>query len=258
MNGTNDGGWIKLHRRFLRSAIWQNPKIARFWTWCLLKATHDGYTTTIGFKRITLEPGQFLYNHPTAVKETLLSQREVRSCLDFLKGGDDAEIGQEKGSLPGNRYSIITINKWGIYQGDNSDAGRQSGTNRASKRQPNVSLINKEGKNGKKKDAKIAPVDVTWTGDKLMVPAVLMEKYTAKYPRLDIASIIIDTERWLLKNPAKAAGYKSLDAFLNNWLRREQESRRKRDGDDSDYELTGDSLAAAQECANLFGRAVNE
>ncbi len=96
MSGT-ETGWIKLHRRFLRSPIWQNPNVARFWTWCLLKATHDGYTMSVAYKKITLTPGQFLYNHPSASIETGLSQKVVRSCLDFLKSGDDPEIGQAQG-----------------------------------------------------------------------------------------------------------------------------------------------------------------
>lgn len=150
MNGTNDSGWIKLHRRFLKSAIWQNPNIARFWTWALLKATHDGYTTTVSFKRITLEPGQFLYNHLLASMETGMSQKVVRSCLDFLKSGDTPEIGQAQGSLPGNRYSIITIMNWGVYQDDDSGEGRRGAGKRASIGQAQGSLINKEGKNVKK------------------------------------------------------------------------------------------------------------
>ena len=247
MNGI-DGGWIKLHRRFLKSAIWQNPNIARFWTWCLLKATHDGYTTTIGYRKVTLEPGQFVFTRPLACTETLLSEKTVRLCVEMLQSGDTPEIGLTKG----HNFSVVTILKWGNYQGGNGNEGRQTADGGPAKGR----LINKEGKNGKKKEAKNAPVDVTWTGEKLVVPDVLMAKYTAKYPRLNVGSLIIDTERWLLKNPTKAAGYKSFDAFLNNWLRGEEEKRRKRDGDD--YELTGDSLAAALECARLHGRAVNE
>ncbi len=100
------------------------------------------------------------------------------------------------------------------------------------------------------------PVDVTWTGEKLNVPDVLMEKYKTKFPHLDLIAIITDSERWLLKHPQKASTYKSFDAFLNNWMRGEEEKRKKRDG--NDYELTGESLATAEQCARIHGRAVNE
>lgn len=258
MSGPNDGGWIKLHRRFLRSAIWQNPNVRIFWVWCLLKATHTPITQMVGLKRISLVPGQFLYNHSMASIETGMSLKVVRLCVESLRAGSSPEIGQAKGRQLGNRFSIITILNWDVYQGVGDSEGRLRAGKRAGKGQAEGRLINKEDKNVKKEGGKIVPVDVAWNGEKLVVPTVFMEKYTAKYPRLDVGSIIIDAERWLLKHPAKAAGYKSFDAFLNNWLRGEEENRRKRDGDDSDYELTGDSLAAAIECATLFGRAGNE
>lgn len=249
MSGMNEG-WVKFYRKLLGSAIWQNHNLTRFWTWCLLKATHETITVPIKHTKVALEPGQFIFTRPMACTETGLSEKTVRLCVETLRAGDSAEIGLTKG----HNFSVVTVLKWRDYQiQDAIGAGKRAGKGPAKGRP-----INKEDKKKRSNEGKIAPVDVTWTGEKLMVPAVLMEKYVAKYPRLDIDSIIIDAERWLLKNPAKAAGYKSLDAFLNNWLRREEENRRKRDGDDSDYELTGDSLAAAIECANLFGRSANE
>lgn len=248
MNGT-DGGWIKLHRRFLRSAIWQNPNVARFWTWCLLKATHAPITQMVGIKKISLEPGQFLYNHPTASIETGLSQKVVRNCLECLKNGDDPEIGQAEGSLPGRRFSIITILKWDAYQNTHVAEGRLGAGKRAGKGQARGSLINKEDKNIKKQGAESDPIDVIWNGVSLEVPDVLMVKYRKKYPTLDIPSIIIDAERWLLKYPKKAAGYKSFDLFLNNWFRGEADKQRSVAPVD-DYVWTPEQLAVAQAAAN--------
>ena len=34
-----NNGYIKLWRKTLESPVWQNPKLFRFWMWCLLKAS---------------------------------------------------------------------------------------------------------------------------------------------------------------------------------------------------------------------------
>jgi hypothetical protein len=151
MTGFNSG-WIKLHRKFLDSPIWQTPNLARFWTWCLLKASHNKFTATIRYSRITLEPGQFLYNHPMASMETGLSLKVVRSCLEALQNHDDPEIGQEKGRQTGRHFSIVTILKWRDYQDGDTDEGRQTGAKRAGKGQAEGRLYYKVSKECKETD----------------------------------------------------------------------------------------------------------
>ena len=74
-------GYIKLWRKSLDSPVWDNPKVWRFWTWCLMKASHKDYKTTIGFQEIALEKGQFIFGRLQASKETKLSEQSVRTCL---------------------------------------------------------------------------------------------------------------------------------------------------------------------------------
>jgi hypothetical protein len=267
MIGT-DGGWIKLHRRFLRSAIWQNPNVARFWTWCLLKATHDGYTTTIGYRKVALEPGQFVFTRPLACTETLLSEKTVRLCVEMLKSGDTPEIGLTKG----HNFSVVTILKWASYQGGNGSEGRQTADGGPAKGR----LINKEGKNVKKQTGVATASDPTesptWKEWVAACRAVCRDDPAPSDGAIKAAKTLAG---W---HPDVSEQRRLMDAFLaldDPWVKRQGyqlavltkhriEAVREivrtgghRDSDD-DYELTGDSLAAAIECANLFGRAANE
>lgn len=137
MSGTNEG-WVKLFRKFLGSPIWRNHNLTRFWTWCLLKATHEPITVTIGYRKVALEPGQFVFTRPMACTETGLSEKTVRMCVEILRADKTVEIGPDKG----RKFSVVTIGKWGSYQGQDSGRGRK----RATKGPAEGPTINKEDK----------------------------------------------------------------------------------------------------------------
>lgn len=105
-------GWIALHRKVLQSDVWENPDLFRFWTWCLLKASHSAVTKLVGYKAVALQRGQFVFGRRMAHLETGLSERTIRTCVTALKDGPDPRISVKTT----NAYSIITILKWGDYQ----------------------------------------------------------------------------------------------------------------------------------------------
>lgn len=127
MNGTNDGGWIKLHRKLLNSPVWANPSLARFWIWCLLRASHNEFTVRVGYSEITLQPGQFVYTHSSASEETTMSQKVVRTCLEALGSGNDPLLGRERAG----RKTIVSIVKWVDYQIADSGEGKKKGSEKA-------------------------------------------------------------------------------------------------------------------------------
>lgn len=105
------GGYVKLYRRSLENGWLRNHKMWVFWTYCLLKATHKKRKHLLaGSKQITLSPGQFIFGRKRAAEETGLSEQEVRTCLKNLKKLDNVTVRAT------NRYSIITICNWSVYQ----------------------------------------------------------------------------------------------------------------------------------------------
>ena len=102
-------GYIKLWRRSFDSAIWENPKLWRFWTYCLMKATHKETSVMVGFQQIHLKKGQFVFGRKIASKETGLSEQTIRTCLQKLNGS-------KLTIKTTNKFTVITIDKWDIFQ----------------------------------------------------------------------------------------------------------------------------------------------
>lgn len=112
-------GYVKFWRKSLESGWLQNHELWVFWSWSLLKASHKVIAIKIGFQEIILQPGEFVFGRHKASKELKMSERQVRSCLGFLKKAGNVTIKTT------NKFSIISIANWNIYQSIDSENERQ-------------------------------------------------------------------------------------------------------------------------------------
>ncbi|MBN1366238.1 MAG: hypothetical protein JW976_15665 [Syntrophaceae bacterium] len=108
-------GYVKLWRKSLDAGWIKNHKLWAFWSYCLLKATHKEYNAVIGLQSVHLMPGQFIFGLKKAKEETGLSIRSIRTIIDFLRKVENLTIKTT------NKFSIISIVNWPIYQSDNSE-----------------------------------------------------------------------------------------------------------------------------------------
>lgn len=108
-------GYVKLWRKTLDTQGAQNPKFFAFWAWCLLKASHKRCTVMVGNQLVHLEPGQFIFGRKKASRETGLSEREIRTAVAFWASVGNLTIKAT------NKFSVITIINWPIYQGSEGD-----------------------------------------------------------------------------------------------------------------------------------------
>jgi len=108
-------GYVKLWRKTLDTQGAQNPKFLAFWAWCLLKASHKRCTVMVGNQLVHLEPGQFIFGRKKASRETGLSEREIRTAVAFWVSVGNLTIKAT------NKFSVITIINWPIYQGSEGD-----------------------------------------------------------------------------------------------------------------------------------------
>lgn len=104
----------------MRKGWFRNHNVVIFWIYCLLKATHKPVTVTVGFQQVPLQAGQFVFGRKKAAEETGLSEREIRTCLEFLKKAGSLTI------KPTNKFSIITIVNWHIYQNTKVESDQQN------------------------------------------------------------------------------------------------------------------------------------
>jgi len=103
-------GYIRLWRKSLDAGWIKNHKLWAFWSYCLMKASHKEYDAIVGLQIVHLIPGQFIFGLRVSSKETGLTIRETRTIVDFLRKAENLTIKTT------NKFSIITVVNWHIYQ----------------------------------------------------------------------------------------------------------------------------------------------
>jgi len=123
-------GYLKLWRKSLDSGLIKNHNVWVFWTWCLMKTNHrENYKCVVGFQEVILQPGQFIFGFKKASKQTGLTIQKIRTCLTFLKKCQNLTIKTT------NKFSIISIINWTLYQQDKIINNKQSNKQVTSKQQ---------------------------------------------------------------------------------------------------------------------------
>jgi len=100
-----------LYRQALHNGWLQNHRMWAFWCFCLLKASHQNVEVTVGYQRIPLKAGQFIFGRLTAAKELKMTERQIRTCQSSLISTGNLSV------KTSNKFSIITVINWGSYQG---------------------------------------------------------------------------------------------------------------------------------------------
>lgn len=137
-------GWIKTHRSLLHSDIFQNDKLFKIFMWCTLKASHTEHEQVVGRQKVTLLPGQFVFGRSKASLELGYSQSTVWDYMNLLKSKGTISIKSN------NKFSVITIENWRIYQGINDISDNKTDNKQTTNRQQKDT--NKNVKNDKKKE----------------------------------------------------------------------------------------------------------
>ena len=99
-------GWVKLHSKFLKWEWASDPNMVALFIYLLLKANFK----ETEWKGVKLERGQLIFGREKASKDTGISVRTIRTCLERLKSTSELSVKTT------NKYSIITICKYDSYQ----------------------------------------------------------------------------------------------------------------------------------------------
>lgn len=142
----NNQGWIKLHRKLIDSAVFDNPKLLKVWIWCLCKASYQPYDLMVGNQIVHLQEGQFVYGRLKASSELQISESMVYKYMNLLKSLHMVSI------KANNKYSVVTIEKWTSYQGCEDEEEQQiiqqrNNKGTAEEQQRNINKKNKNNKN---------------------------------------------------------------------------------------------------------------
>ena len=145
-------GWVKVHRKLIKSRVFRNEGLLKVWLWCLLKANHKGkwvaITTGRGKTEVWVDAGQFIFGRYKAALELSMNPSTVWKRIGKLKVLSQITL------KSGTHYTVITIVNWNSYQGvfqksDNqvTTKGQPSNTNKNDKNdkeETTMSLQNKK------------------------------------------------------------------------------------------------------------------
>lgn len=106
-----EDGWIKIFRLFLEWEWYGDTNMVRLFLHLLLKANYEDKR----WLGIVIKRGQLVTSSLTLAAETHLSRQRVRTCLSRLEHTGEISIKTT------NKFSIITICKYGNYQAVNLD-----------------------------------------------------------------------------------------------------------------------------------------
>ena len=93
----------------------KNHKYCAFVLWALTKASHKTITVLVGCQPVTLQPGQFVFGRRMAADELGMTEQEIRTIIGLAK---KVNFSTNKST---NKFSIITIINWHIYQCQDAD-----------------------------------------------------------------------------------------------------------------------------------------
>lgn len=113
-------GWIKLHRKIIESSVFDNPKLLKLWVWCLCKASHSEREIVIGKQIVKINPGQFVFGRLAAADALKMNDRTVYDYIKTLEKLGMICINSN------NKYSLVTVVNWELYQCSEYDNQQQS------------------------------------------------------------------------------------------------------------------------------------
>jgi hypothetical protein len=152
-------GYVKLWRKSMDSAIWQNADLWKVWCWCMMKANHTekwvSVVTGKGAREIKLEPGQFVYGRFEAAKELKMRPTTVR---DRMKKLAHLEALTQKSAT---HCTIVTLCNWSLYAaGENETRHRPATDPPPTRHRPATTKNDKNVKNGQETQARFVPPTV--------------------------------------------------------------------------------------------------
>lgn len=142
-------GWAKLHRKLLDSTVFENEKMLKFWIWCLLKATHKEHVQRVGLQEIQLKKGQFVFGRKKSAQELNMTESYVYKLLKQFEKEQLIELDSN------NKFTIVSVVNWGIYQEIPSNIEQESSSKiTTEEQQSNNKVTTKEQQSNTNKNVK--------------------------------------------------------------------------------------------------------
>ena len=147
-----NNGWIKLYRCLMDKPIWLNstPEQKVVLATILMLANHEDKEWDWNGEKFSVKAGQFVTSLPKLAEKCGIGV-SIQNVRTALKRFEKLGFLTDKSTATGR---LITVENWGIYQGDDSEANRPTNSHLTEGQQtPNRGLTaNKNDKNVRMKE----------------------------------------------------------------------------------------------------------
>jgi len=214
-------GYVKMWRKSIEGGWLTNHKLWAFWCWCLIKASHKECDVIVGYQKVHLMPGDFIFGRKTASKELGMSERSIRTILDFLKSSQNLTIKTT------NKFSIISIINWSTYQQDAEQNDQQNDQPPTSHRPATDQPVatNKNVKNVKNNNTSSPEQFISipiQRGLEYPIFYSMVEEWKNLYPKVDVEQQLREIRGWNLSHTTKRKTKAGILKHITSWLSREQ------------------------------------
>ena len=142
-------GYVKLYRSIKDNPIMFSPEHLTVWIYLLISANHKNTSIVINNQKILIPCGSLLTSRARIGKDTHIHESKVERILKYLK------IEQQIEQQSFNKYRIISITNWSVYQDSEQQSEQQMNSKRTADEQQMNTYKNdkndKHNKNDKKK-----------------------------------------------------------------------------------------------------------
>lgn len=201
-------GFVKIDRKIINWEWYTHPNTARLFFHLLLLANYMSQR----WMGIEILPGQLVTGRKKLSFDLKLSEQEIRTSLNKLKSTNEITI------LSTSKFSIITICKWGYYQGGICDKQPtyQPANQLLSNQQPTTIEEGKE----KKKRERVKFTPPTLSEIELYFSEKIKEKGLRLNPRIEAEKFesFYSSKNWMVGKNKMADWNKA----INGWIARDK------------------------------------
>ena len=141
-------GYVKLWRKAFDSGLHRNHMAFTAWMWILGHAAHKPHRQIVGSTFVDLKPGQLVVGRKSLSVELGMSERNIRTVLQLLEKCENVTI------KPTNKYSILTVVNWELYQAEDIQATNKPTSSRPAPDQPPTTIKNEKNEKHEERNPK--------------------------------------------------------------------------------------------------------
>lgn len=120
----DSGGYVKVHRKIVDSAVWHDEGLLKVFMWCIIRASYRVKGFKFYGEEEKLEVGQFITGRFSASEELHMHESRVYRALKHLEEWGMIRLKSD------NKRTVITVCNYGAYQDPKTQREQQPNNNR--------------------------------------------------------------------------------------------------------------------------------